>query len=657
MYRYLIVYVCLLISLCEAKLPELTGFDVTKKTSKMMSIHASQKTFTHEFIARLLTSYIENLDPLKTYFIEPDIEQWIKPSNSSLDLIMNQYKENQFTTFEEIDKVFRGAIERRRLIEKKTADAKLPLGVLSSEFKDPEWTKTIEELTNRLLRIRGLQEEAASKLSEKKPNETKRLMQKILNRRAKYENEFLNPEIEERQRLMLSNILKAAATSLDSHTVYFTPEEAADFIDNVQQRLYGIGVELRDDINGFRIVKIMKRGPAFQGQLLKEKDHIIAVNHESIVGMDLEDGVKLIRGEANTPVVLTIIRETIDSNHAKKEEKIDISILRGEIILKELRNKSSHYPFGDGVIGHLKLYSFYQDRKSSSATDIKKAIKKLKKNHKLTGLILDLRNNPGGLISQAVEVAGLFISRGTVVSIKNQSGTIQHMRALDEKVTWKGPLIILVNRASASASEIVAQTLKEYGRVIVVGDDHTFGKGSYQICTLSTDADLRSINPKGEYKVTCGCYYTVSGKSPQGDGVEPNILVPSILSESDIGERFTKFPLKNDRIESNFKEDYSNELPFSPEKIRKLYRSSLQEKLNTYETHLEQLQKNSKTRIQLNKNYQNLLKELKKNREDHLKEEKEEKEENFGQNDLQLEETLALMQDLILLMSEYTPST
>ena len=441
--------------------------------------------------------------------------------------------------------------------------------------------------------------------------------------------------------------LKATASALDAHTVYFTPGEATQFMINVQQRLFGIGAQLRDDINGFSVIKIVEGGPAALGKQLKVKDRIVAVNGEPVVGMDIGDAVDLIRGEAHSPVILTVIRESKEPDGTQKEEKLDITILRGEVVLKESRFKSSYEPFGEGAIGYLKLYSFYQDNDSSSAEDLEKEINKLKKEHHLEGLILDLRYNSGGLLTQAVAVTGLFIKKGIVVSIKDENGKVQHLRNLDEMVAWDGPLIVLVNRMSASASEIVAQTLQDYGRAIVVGDDHTFGKGSYQTFTLAAN-EAENVNPQGEYKVTRGRYYTVSGKTPQLTGVYSDIVVPGPLSEAEIGERFAKWPLENDYIRSNFDDDLSDIPYLQRDKIRKLYHFDLQDKIDTYMPYLEKLKENSKFRIDNSLNYQNLLKEIKKKDEsdpDHA--------ENFGQNDLQLEEANNLMKDLIIMMDEH----
>lgn len=644
MHKYLALLFCLLAFACEAKLPDIVPQDVKIKANEIMKAHASHKELSPILAERILNNYLENLDVNKTYFIESDIEQWAHPSDALLQQIVSDYDQSNFRTFEKIQNAFIKAIERRRLIEQQIDYQNLPTHVHAEEFKEMPWAKSEEELVNRLKRIRALQLEAAAKLNQ---DVREKSIQRIAKRQVKYEEDMMTSDPKERQRLILSQALKATASALDAHTVYFTPGEATQFMINVQQRLYGIGAQLRDDINGFSVIKIVEGGPAALGKELKVKDRVIAVNGEPVVGMDIGDAVDLIRGEAHTPVILTVIRETKKPDGKLREEKLDITILRGEVVLNETRFKTSYEPYANGVIGYLKLYSFYQDRDSSSASDLEQEISKLKKEHHLEGLILDLRYNSGGLLSQAVAVTGLFITKGIVVSIKDENGRIQNLRDLDGTMTWDGPLIVLVNRMSASASEIVAQTLQDYGRAIVIGDDHTFGKGSYQTFTLAT-TEPDQVNPQGEYKVTRGRYYTVSGKTPQLIGVLADIVVPGPLSETEIGERFAKYPLENDYIRSNFNDDLSDVSFLQRNKIRKLYKFGLQEKLDTYMPYLEKLKENSSSRLQNSRNYQNMIKEIKKKEESNPEEV-----ENFGQNDLQLEEAYNIMKDLIFMMDQH----
>lgn len=642
MLRKFLILCLLVISpyLLEAKLPELTPALVKAKIQEIMKAHATYKMVNKEIIRRTLQNYLEELDPTKTYFIQSDIEQWLNPSDEMIDKVLNDFTNGRFDVFSQINEVMVHAIQRRRLLEKQIDYHSLPTHVSPTEFKDMKWVHTPADLLTRLKRIRAMQLETSSKLNEELQEKA---LQRIEKRQTKFEDAFLSQDTAQRERLMLSYVLKAFASALDAHTAYLTPEEAAQFMINVQQRLSGIGAQLRDDLNGFTIIKIIEGSPAALSKDIKVKDRIIAVNGEPVVGMDIVDAVELIRGEENTPVTLTIIRETKEGD-VSKEEKKDVTIKRSAVVLKESRYESSFEPFGDGVIAYLKLYSFYQDSDSSSATDLANELAKIAKDHKIEGVILDLRYNSGGLLSQAVEVAGIFIGKGIVVSVKDESGNIQHLRHLEGKADWTGPLIVLVNRASASASEIVAQSLQDYGRALIVGDDHTFGKGSYQTFTLNSTTGM--VNPQGEYKVTRGRYYTVSGKTPQLTGVVSDIPVPGILSESEIGEKFSKHPLENDQIEPNFDDDLSD-IPFTQrEKIRLLYKFNLQKKLETYGPYATKLKSNSKLRIENNKDYQKFLKEIKL----HDRGDVEETEEQVGKQDLQLTEAFSIMKDLIILM-------
>lgn len=628
----------------EAKYPDLTPADVKTQMSAIMKAHAEHKQLNQELIKRALNNYLEELDPTKTYFIQADIHEWLNPTDAQLDQILRDYKAGSFTAFYEIRDKLASVISRRHELEKQIILTELPKHVNLDEFKDIPWAQSIDILAERLTKIKALQFESSLKL---KDDLQQNALQRIAKRQARYEDELLTKDQDAIRKFVLTHTLKALASSLDSHTSYFTPEEAGQFMINVQQRLFGIGAQLRDDLNGFTIVKIVEGGPAFASKELKLKDRIIAVNEEPVVGMDILDAVELIRGEENTPVTLTVIREIPDEGKSR-EEKHDIVLKRGAVVLKETRYESSYEPFGDGVIAYLRLYSFYQDPNSSSAEDLTNELNKLKKDHNVKGVILDLRYNSGGMLSQAVSVSGLFITKGVVVSIKDDAGHIQHLRDLDGKTEWDGPLIILVNRASASASEIVAQTLQDYGRALIIGDDHTFGKGSFQTFTLGGEKTT-DINPKGEYKVTRGRYYTVSGKTPQMTGVISDIVIQGVLSESEFGEKYGKYPLSNDQIKPNFDDDLMD-IPFMQrDRVRLLYKFDLQKPLKIYEPYLAQLKQNSAYRLNHDKNYLSFQKELKKKMADIDPENPEE----FGQNDLQLQEANSIMKDLILLQNHH----
>lgn len=638
LHRIIFLFLICLSSLCLAKPPSLTPQDTKNKINEILKAHVTYQSLSEEIIQRTFANYLDEIDPLKTYFTESEILKWNSPSEELLKKTLADIKKADFSIFISLHTTLQSAIERRNRLEKEISDLSLPTKVKASEFKDLSWAKDEEELKDRLLRIKALQLETAEKLSN---SDKEQFLQKLTKRRVNREEELLAKSSQERTQLILSYVLKSVSGSLDSQTTYFTPSEANQFMIQVQQKLYGIGAQLKDDLNGLTIMRLLDGGPAGADNKLKVGDKIIAVDKEPIVGMEISDAVDLIRGQQGTSVQLTILRKN-NNSESSPEEKLEVEIIRGEVVLKESRLESSYHPIGDGCIGIFHLFSFYQDSNSSSASDLANAINELKKTQNLKGIILDLRNDAGGILTQAVAVTGLFIDKGVVVSVKDNSDSIQRLRNLDGEKIWDGPLLVLTNRTSASASEIVAQTLQEYGRALVVGDPETFGKGTFQTFTLES-SNYGKVNPKGEFKVTRGRYYTASGKSPQLVGVSADIVVPGIFSEMEIGEKHSKFPVSTDLIASSLQDDFSDVSPLYHSKLQKLYKSNQQTVLSTYTQHLNTLKANSQKRIASDKNYQSFLKEIAK------KDENQEPTEPFGQNDLQLAETVHIMTDLIFL--------
>lgn len=633
------LFLILVLSFCEAKPPALTSRDTRVKIEEILKAHVSHQKLTPELIGRAFQNYLDEVDPGKVYFLENDIILWTNPSEDLLNQSVALYKKEDFSPFMAIHEILMKAIERRNVLEKKVQATPLATGVQASEFKDIAWAKSEDELLTRLIRIKALQVEATEKFDK---DSRLQFLQKIEKRRLKREEELIAHSPTEHEQMVFSLVLKAVSSALDSQTTYFTPAEANQFMIQVQQRLFGIGAQLRDDLNGFTIVRLLEGGPALLSNNLKVGDKIIAVDGEAVVGMEITEAVEHIRGAQGSMVQLTILRESEESGE-KAEARLEINIRRGEIVLKESRLETKYEPYGDGIIPIIHLFSFYQDNATSSGQDVQAALEELKKDHRVRGLILDLRNNPGGLLPQAVAVTGLFIKKGVVVSVKDNTGAVQRLRNIEDKIAWDGPLIILTNRCSASAAEIVAGSLQDYGRALIVGDTTTFGKGTFQTFTLES-ANYGKVNPKGEYKVTRGRYYTVSGKSPQLVGVRPDIVVPGIYSQLDIGEEFSKFPLDSDQIPAAFADDLMDIPPSHRNQIQKLYHFNLQPVVTSYQPYLELLKANSSSRMSSNLNYQNFLKEIEK------KELISDPSELFGQTDLQLAEALNVMKDLIALL-------
>ncbi len=618
--------------LVHAKHPELTPHDTRVKIDEILRAHATHHTLNQELIARTLSNFFEELDSNFCYLIEPEVVPWTHAAPEKLELILSQVQKEDFSAFNEMYAVMLKAIERRRVLEAKLALEEPIEGVDSEEFKDMTWVKTEEELETRLRRIQGLQMKTARRiLSLEEQGQFKKRLEK---RRLSREEGLLSKG----DHSLYTYVLKAASSALDSQTSYFTPSEANQLMMQVQQRLFGIGAQLRDDLNGLTIMRVLDNSPLSQHPEVEIGDRIIAVNQEPVIGLDISDAVDLIRGPEGTSVTITFLRQ----KESAQEEKFDVKIVRGEIVLKESRFDASYEPFGSGVIGILGLHSFYQDGQYSSGTDLLDEIEKLKSEHKLQGIILDLRNNTGGLLPQAVSVAGLFMSKGVVVSIKDNTGYVQRLRNLESQVAWDGPLVILTNKFSASASEIVAQTLQEYGRAVIVGDAETFGKGTFQTFTLEA-VNFGKVNTKGEYKVTRGRYYTVSGKTPQKVGVKADIAVPGHFSEMEIGERFAKYPLEPDEIAPSFEDDLSDIPLLHRYQVAKLYKPYLQPVVATYKPFLPQLSVNSSLRLENDNDHQNMIQIISNKNSSSAP--------SIGSNDIQLQEALNIMKDLVFLQS------
>ncbi len=613
--------------------PHLTPHDTYEKTQEILKVHAKYKKLDKELMARTLKIFIDKIDPLKVYLLKGEVDVYTNPSDNLLSVAVEDFEHKNFTFFSSLYSTFLVAVDRRNSIESDIFYHDLPKAVAFKDIEEMGHPVSINECKEKLRMIKALQEDSISLLDTEKQEKQRAF---ILRKRINYEKELKTESNLERARMVHAFFLKSVAEALDSHTTYFTPHEAKQFLVQVQQRLFGIGALLADTMDGLQVQKVIEGGPAFVEKSLKKGDKIIAVDNTSIIGMDLSEAVELIRGPRKTKVILSIVRIKDDT-----KQNFDVEITRDEIIVNESRFTATTEPCGDGVIAHLHLHSFYADPKTSSEKDLKNALLQIQKEHKVKGVVLDLRNNGGGLLSEAINVSSLFINKGVVAAIRTHTGEVSRLRNLNDNKVWDGPLIVLTNECSASASEIVALALSDYGRAIVVGGKSTFGKGTHQSGTFF-DLTPDRVNPKGEYKVTGGMYYTVGGKTPQLVGVASDIVVPGIYSKAEIGEKFTKYPLENDSIDPLFEDDLADVHPLYRFKIKKALQSNLQEK-ESVAKYIPLLEKSSKDRIETNKDYQNFLKALENPSDTTYYDEL------FSQEDLQLTECMNIMKEYVLI--------
>jgi carboxyl-terminal processing protease len=370
--------------------------------------------------------------------------------------------------------------------------------------------------------------------------------------------------LEQNPAKLITTFAMAFALALDPHTSYLPPQNLEDFQIQMQLSLEGIGAVLSSD-TGFTIIdELIPGGGAERSGLLKPKDKIIAVAQEGekpidVIDMDLHDVVKMIRGKKGTRVTLTVLRQ------AERTNRFDVTIMRDKIDMKEQEAKIAYEVRTVGGrqyrFGVIDLPSFYGGEKGgkSSYEDVKRLLKEARNQH-VDGIVLDLSRNGGGLLNEAVRIAGLFIGKGGIVATKESRGQViilangsaasvtkddkrkfMNFRAEDPQALYMGPLVVLTSRLSASASEIVAGALKDYRRALIIGSDHTFGKGSVQ-AMMPLPWEL------GGMTVTTSLYFLPGGKSTQKTGVAADVSLPDWFMLKDIGEAALDYPLPAQEI-------------------------------------------------------------------------------------------------------------
>ena len=351
----------------------------------------------------------------------------------------------------------------------------------------------------------------------------------------------------------LSTYLNAVTNVFDPHTGYFEPIEKQNFDINLSGKLEGIGARLQSDGEFTKVSNVVVGGPAWKQGELKDNDKILKVaqgdeDPVDVTGMDLDDVVSLIRGKKGTEVRLTV--KKVDGSIG------ELSIIRDIVILEDgfARSLILHTSSKEKV-GYIFLPRFYDDFSDengrSCAEDVRKELEKLKAEN-VKGILLDLRDNPGGSLRDVVTMTGLFVESGPIVQVKSRGRTPDVMQDIDPGVTWNGPVVVMVNTFSASASEIIAAALQDYNRGIVVGSPSTFGKGTVQrfIDLDRSVAGFSEIKPLGSVKLTIQKFYRIDGGSTQLRGVIPDIVLPDDFYYLEVGEKDNDFPMEWTEIAS-----------------------------------------------------------------------------------------------------------
>ena len=510
--------------------------------------HYNSIDLDDNFSVKIFDDFISKLDPQKRFFTVNDIRQL----NRYKYKIDDQIKNYQLEFFEETYKTYNQRVSDAKLFVDKVFETDFDFS--EDEFIDlnndsipfsfgknqlfERWRKQIKYSVLDIVTQRYSSD--SLDFNEIKIN--------AISTVKKNTDDFFDYANELDRDDWFSVFVNSFVSQFDPHTFYFKPDDKEKFDVSISGKFDGIGARLSRADGNVKIVDVIIGGPVWRDKLLDVGDVILAVGQGddelvSIYGMKLDDSIKLIKGPAGTVVTLRV--KKIDGQIQ------DVKIKRDEVELEETFAKSTVISKNDNNYGYISLPKFYADfdnyKNRNSANDVKNEIIKLK-NNGIQGLILDLRNNGGGSLQTVVEMTGLFIEKGPVVQVKSIGNRKKVLYDRDPQVYWDGPLVLLINEMSASASEIISAALQDYNRAIIIGSEKSFGKGTVQnIIDLNrfisnTDYDM------GALKVTTDIFYRINGESVQLEGVQSDIIIPDSYMYIFNGERDEKNPIKWDKI-------------------------------------------------------------------------------------------------------------
>ncbi len=514
--------------------------------SVMDQMHLRPIDINDEFSQKSFDAFLDYLDGAKRFYIQPEIARL----KEYADKIDNEINDRQLTFFDLSIQMLDAAIERSKRIYHSVIDD--PVNIHDAEYFELDADKrpfaadeeALKDHWRQLLeyqivsKVHSKMEAQASKEGEDQLTETEMIEQARTSTKKLFDQWFDRME-EMRRSDRYEFYLNVFAQMYDPHSGYFSPKEKEEFDIRMGGKLEGIGARLTRSDDYIKVNGIVPGGPAWKNGELEVGDLITKVTQKGeegvdIVGFRTDDAVQLIRGKKGTVVILTVKKK--DGSFA------DIEIERDEVIIDQAFAKSVIIDIDDKVnhIGYIKLPMFYStfDGGNSCAQDVAAEIEKLK-SEGVEGIILDLRYNGGGSLPDAIDMSGLFIEKGPIVQVKSRDEKPQVYKDDDREVAYHGPLIVMVNAISASASEILAAAMQDYGRAVIVGGDATYGKGTVQRF-LNLDRVIKGKIPEkplGQVKVTMQQFYRVNGGSTQLRGVTPDIVLPDQYSFVEIGEK------------------------------------------------------------------------------------------------------------------------
>lgn len=583
--------------------------DVPRLTDSFLKTHVSMKSSNDEILNRTADQMIKRLDPSKVILLQGDVDA-LRPK--ILTFLRTMTTKPNCTEIEAIKGTLVQRAKDQLAFAKESLGDKYKLDESVELQLDPEkrtFPKTVEESKKRQLVQIHFQmsnyllaniETPSKPLPGKKtapqtltaalPKDVKKSKEQLIHRyelTVKRMEELKNTDF-------YDYIVNAFASALDPHSNYLSPEATEDFQINMRLSLDGIGASLSNE-DGYTVIQeLIPGGAAAKSSQLLPKDKIIAVGEGkdgelvNVIDMDLKDVVRKIRGKAGTTVRLQVLREKPEVTRfplvlVRSKVQLEDDAAKVEMTERTVDGKKMK-------LARIELPGFYGGQRRTDRTSYKDVAAAVEKANKAgaEGIVFDLSQNSGGLLDESVRIAGLFINRGNVVAVKDSDGEVQMQDDIDSRVQFAGPMVVLTSRLSASASEIVAGALQDYKRAIIVGGDHTYGKGSVQ-------AVLPLQNEMGIVKVTTGLFFVPGGNSTQHRGVTSDISFPSPFSTDDIGEKHLDYSLKPEAIRPFVSPEANETNQWSP----------------VTKAEIEKLRMLSQTRVAKSSEFAEITKELK----------------------------------------------
>ena len=525
--------------------------------------HYLDKEINDEFSEKVFDTFLENLDPYKRYFYTSDIEEFSKykyliddafknPNLDFFELVYKRYTKRML----ESEKIFNDILSKPFDFNKNE--------VCECDFEELDYVKTKDQLFDRwrkLLKIYVIEnyhneiEDDLRKSKEdsdfilRNPVLIEKKTRETLKETMQQNYAFMSEEMQRSD--WFSVYINSFVSQYDPNTSYLDPESKDRFDVDMSGNYAGIGARLQKKIDKVEITEVISGGPAWRDNSLEKGDAILKVRQDDedepvgILNMRLGEAVKLIKGKKGTKVHLTV--KKVDGSVTEVTVKRDI------VLLEETYIKSSIVEKDNNTYGLINIPKFYIDFDNQSnrdaAKDLRTEIERLKEEG-IQGLVIDLRNNGGGALKTVVDMAGMFIKNGPVVQVKYFDKEKQVLSDRDRSVLWTGPLVILVNEGSASASEILAAAMQDYKRAIIIGGNQTWGKGTVQnVFPLNRMVRGNTNGDLGALRYTTQKYYRINGGSVQLEGVKSDINVPYRYKYLEFGEKDSENPLQWDEID------------------------------------------------------------------------------------------------------------